>query len=140
MRKIFGVGVLAVVLLLIVTGNMMLIIPLIFLTILISIPLQISFALRIKKWEKRLRNRNITEDEFYDLYSDLKTMWWVPNHPKYWGRLKKIYFSALYSRELTLDQKRHLYEVLDELSLQGIPYPQDRKNQHRPDDVKYDVF
>lgn len=140
MPRIIGVGAIVVMLLLIFTGNMILIIPLLFLAVCLSIPLQISFALRIKKWEKRLRNRNITEDEFYDLYSDLKTMWWVPNHPKYWGRLKKIYFSALYSRELTLDQKRHLYEVLDELSLQGIPYPQDRKNQHRPDDVKYDVF
>ncbi|WP_031422563.1 hypothetical protein [Exiguobacterium sp. NG55] len=139
MPRKFGVGIIAVMVLLMVTGNMVLIFPLLFLVIFISIPIQISFALRIKKWEKRLRHRNITEDEFYDLYSDMKTMWWVPNHPKYWGRLKKIYFSALHSRELTLDQKRHLYEVLDELSLQGIPYPQDRKNQHRPD-VKWDVF
>lgn len=139
MRKIFGVGVLAVVLLLIITGNMMLIIPLIFLTILISVPLQISFALRIKKWEKRLKHRNITEEEFYDLYTDMKRIWWVPNHPKYWGRLKTIYFSSLHSRELTLTQKRELYKVLDGLSLKGIPYPQDRKNQHRPD-VKWDAF
>ena len=98
MTRIIGVGAIVIMLLLIFTGNMILVLPLLILTVLLSIPLQISFALRIKKWEKRLRHRNITEDEFYDLYSDLKTMWWVPNHPKYGGRLKKIYFSALYSK------------------------------------------
>ncbi|WP_214774661.1 hypothetical protein [Exiguobacterium sp. s37] len=138
MKKFLWFIIITFILLVFVVPPMIVFTPvLIFIAILLR---TISFGARINEWEERLRHRNIKEDEFIDLYTDMKTMWWVPNSPVTWGRLRKIYFSSLHSRELTLEQKRQLYDVFQKLSVRGIPYPQDRKNQHRPDDVKYDVF
>ena len=137
MKKFLWFGFIAFFMLMFISGSLAMFVP--FLIVFALFLRTISFSSRVNKWEERLRHRNITEDEFYDLYTDMESMWWVPNSPTTWGRLRTIYFSSLHSRELTLEQKRQLYDVFAKLSVRGIPYPQDRKDQHRPD-VKHDVF
>lgn len=126
MRHLIKYGVLALLIGLFFSSERMLIIPLIFLIIAVSVPLQISYALKLKKWETRLQQRTVRQVEFYDLLDDMKAIWWVPNHPKYWGRCKTIYFAALHSRDVSYEQKRELFDVFDALKLKGIPFPKDR--------------
>lgn len=126
MRHLIKYGVLALLIGLFFSSERMLIIPLIFLIIAVSIPLQIRYALKLKKWESRLQQRTVRQVEFYDLLDDMKAIWWVPNHPKYWGRCKTIYFAALHSRDVSYEQKRELFDVFDTLKLKGIPFPKDR--------------
>jgi hypothetical protein len=75
----------------------------------------------------------VRQVEFHDLFDDMKAIWWVPNHPKYWGRCKTIYFAALHSRELSFEQKRELFDVFDDLKLKGIPYPKAREERRQVD-------
>lgn len=126
MRHLIKYGVLALLIGLFFSSERMLIIPLIFLIIAVSVPLQIRYALKLKKWESRLQQRTVRQVEFYDLLDDMKAIWWVPNHPKYWGRCKTIYFAALHSRDVSYEQKRELFDVFDALKLKGIPFPKDR--------------
>lgn len=126
MRHLIKYGVLALLIGLFFSSERMLIIPLIFLIIAVSVPLQIRYALKLKKWESRLQQRTVRQVEFYDLLDDMKAIWWVPNHPKYWGRCKTIYFAALHSRDVSYEQKRELFDVFDTLKLKGIPFPKDR--------------
>ena len=126
MRHLIKYGVLALLIGLFFSSERMLIIPLIFLIIAVSVPLQIRYALKLKKWESRLQQRTVRQVEFYDLLDDMKAIWWVPNHPKYWERCKTIYFAALHSRDVSYEQKRELFDVFDALKLKGIPFPKDR--------------
>jgi hypothetical protein len=126
MRHLIKYGVLALLIGLFFSNERILIIPLIFLIIAVSVPLQIRYALKLKKWESRLQQRTVRQVEFYDLLDDMKAIWWVPNHPKYWGRCKTIYFAALHSRDVSYEQKRELFDVFDALKLKGIPFPKDR--------------
>lgn len=126
MRHLIKYGVLALLIGLFFSSERMLIIPLIFLIIAVSVPLQIRYALKLKKWESRLQQRTVRQVEFYDLLDDMKAIWWVPNHPKYWGRCKTIYFAALHSRDVSYEQKRELFDVFDNLKLKGVPFPKDR--------------
>lgn len=125
MRHLVKYGIIGLFVLLLFSRERMLIIPLIFLILAVSIPLQIFYALKIKKWENRLWKRPVRHTEFSDLLDDMKMIWWVPNHPKYWGRCKTIYFAALHSRELSVEEKREMYDVFDDLEVKGIPYPQE---------------
>lgn len=126
MRHLIKYGVLALLIGLFFSNERILIIPLIFLIIAVSVPLQIRYALKLKKWESRLQQRTVRQVEFYDLLDDMKAIWWVPNHPKYWGRCKTIYFAALHSRDVSYEQKRELFDVFDALKLKGIPFPKVR--------------
>ncbi|WP_114167130.1 hypothetical protein [Exiguobacterium sp. TNDT2] len=126
MRHLIKYGVIALIVVLFFSSERMMIIPLIFLILAVSIPFQISYALKIKKWEIHLQRRDVRQVEFHELLDDMKAIWWVPNHPKYWGRCKTIYFAALHSRELSFEQKRELFDVFDDLKLKGIPYPKGR--------------
>lgn len=131
MRHVIKYGVLALLIGLLFSSERMLVIPLIFLIIAISIPFQINYAMRLKKWGTRLQQRTIRQVEFYDVLDDMRAIWWVPNHPKYWGRCKTIYFAALHSRDISYEQKRELFDVFDALKVKGIPLPRDREREKR---------
>ncbi|MCT4796635.1 hypothetical protein [Exiguobacterium alkaliphilum] len=128
MRHLIKYGVIALIIGLFFSSERMLIIPLIFLILAVSIPLQIFYALKIKKWENELKRRDVRQIEFHDLLEDMKAIWWVSNHPTYWGRCKTIYFAALHSRVLSFEQKRELFDVFDHLKVKGIPYPKGQSN------------
>lgn len=131
MRHVMKYGFFGLVLLFIFSGEPMLIVPLVFGVIVASILLQMAYARKIKKWETLLQRRSMRQVEFYDVLEDMKSIWWVPNHPKYWGQCKTIYFAALHSRDISYEQKRELFDVFDTLKLKGIPFPRDREKENR---------
>lgn len=101
---------------------------------------QIEYGKLLKTWGLDLKKRHTTQAEFATLLQDMKQVKWGLNSPEYWGYCRHIFYATLNSHDVTLEQKRQLYEEMDRMKVHGLPYPQDRKNQHRPDDVKYDVF
>lgn len=122
------IAILGVIMSLLTLGAV-LIIPYFFIRVILK---QVEYGKLLKTWGLDLKKRHTTQAEFATLLQDMKQVKWGPNSPEYWGYCKHIFYATLHSRDVTLEQKRQLYEEMDRLKVRGLPYPQDRGKQNRP--------
>lgn len=91
---------------------------------------QVKTAIQLNSWASRLRKRNAAQDEAEHVIYFLYKAWYIPNHPKYWGACKTIYFSVLHSRDVDFETKTDLFDRLVKLKCHGLVRPLEKYNRH----------
>ena len=85
--------------------------------------LQVSWILKLRKWAKKLKKREATNEEGIEVLYDIKNILWIPNHPRYWGYCKQIYYGIIHSNEVEYDIKMKAFNKFDRLKVHGIRAP-----------------
>lgn len=88
---------------------------------------QITTAIGLTAWAKRLKRKDATQVEAEQALIFLKKSKWVPNHPKYWGCCKTIYHSVVVSNQVNFETKMDIFNRLDKLKCHGIVRPINRQ-------------
>ncbi|EIJ81786.1 hypothetical protein PB1_02565 [Bacillus methanolicus PB1] len=87
------------------------------------IAFQIYWAIGINRWGKHLEYNTPSQQEAEEVTAYLRKVWYIPNHPKYWGRCKNIYYSVLHSSQVNIETKEKLYKVLKNHKVYGLNPP-----------------
>ncbi|WP_108668985.1 hypothetical protein [Peribacillus acanthi] len=90
---------------------------------------QITAAIGLSMWANKLKRRDATQVEAEKALTFLKSVWYVPNKPKYWGACKTIYHSAVVSSQVDFETKMAIFNRLDKLKCHGVVRPIERKRK-----------
>lgn len=88
---------------------------------------QITTAIGLKAWAKKLKRKDATQTEAEEALIFLKKSKWIPNNPKYWGCCKTIYHSVLVSNQVNFETKMAIFNRLHKLKCHGIVRPINRQ-------------
>jgi hypothetical protein len=92
--------------------------------LIIGIPLQIIFAIKIKMAVFKLRRKNqITEEDAMKFLKSMRFVLWVPYTTKYFSRMREAYQYIYGSPLVSFETKKKVHKALRFRLVQGIAAP-----------------
>ncbi|MGG4507862.1 hypothetical protein ABEP00_19085 [Heyndrickxia sporothermodurans] len=99
-------------------------VSLIALFLIICIPLQIIFAIKIKIAVFKLRKKKqITEDDAMKFLKSMRTVLWIPYTTKYFSRMREAYQYIYNSPLVSFETKMKVHKSLSFRLVKGIAAP-----------------
>ncbi|WP_456277597.1 hypothetical protein [Bacillus sp. AK128] len=88
------------------------------------IPLQVVFAIKIKLALSKLRRKEqISEEDAIKFYESMRTVLWIPYTTKYFNRMREAYNYIYTSPLVSFETKMKVNKSLKFRLVKGIPLP-----------------